>query len=157
MEMEDDSTKGSRPPDLWYVTLLSRFWRDVSLPPDLDPATSSVSVAGVVVDRYAGTYKLVIVVGEVTKQEGGSKREQKVLIAFVFDSVSQSWSSHETLVNFLDPSLHVVSNQPFPHFGRFCHQIRVLFGCLRRGYVLLDLPTLPASCIPCRKRRMEPF
>jgi hypothetical protein len=51
-----------------------------------------VSVAGIVVDRYAGTYKLVIV-GEVTKQEGGGKREQKVLIAFVFDSISQSWSS----------------------------------------------------------------
>jgi hypothetical protein len=49
----------------------------VALPPDLDPATSLVSVAGIVVDRYAGTYKLVIVVGEVTKQEGGGKREQK--------------------------------------------------------------------------------
>jgi hypothetical protein len=94
--------KGFTPTRLVVCNPLSRFWRDVALPPDLDPATSLVSVAGIVVDRYAGTYKLVIV-GEVTKQEGGGKREQKVLIAFVFDSVSQSWSSHETLVNFLDP------------------------------------------------------
>jgi hypothetical protein len=97
---------------------------------------------------WTGTQELTSsssLLARLPNKRAAVNENRKVLIAFVFDSVSQSWSSHETLVNFLDPSLHVVSDQPFPHFGRFCHQIRVLFGCLRRGYVLLDLPTLPAS------------
>ncbi|KAH9576559.1 hypothetical protein CY35_01G167700 [Sphagnum magellanicum] len=92
-----------------------RIW----IPP---PAWSRLQ-AGIVVDRYAGTYKLVIV-GEVTKQEGGGKREQKessdrLCVRLRFSILELPRNASELL-----GPLHVVSDQPFPHFGRFCHQIR---------------------------------
>nr|XP_024363967.1 F-box/kelch-repeat protein At5g15710-like [Physcomitrium patens] len=95
------TARGVMPTKLIICNPLSRFWRDVPSPPQLDPATSLVSVAGLVVDRFAGTYKL-IVIGEVRREDSSSSREYKVLVAYIFDSVSQDWKSYEAELDPLD-------------------------------------------------------
>lgn len=102
--------KGFTPSRLVLCNPVTREWRDIPLPPHLDPATSLVSVAGIVVNRFVGTYKLIIV-AEVTKQEVVGTREEKILIAFMFDSVMQVWKSYETLVNLLDPFTSFLASQ----------------------------------------------
>ncbi|KAG0622996.1 hypothetical protein M758_3G140500 [Ceratodon purpureus] len=96
------NSRGAMPTKLVICNPVSRFWRDVPLPPQLDPALSILSVAGLAVDRVLGTYKL-IVVGEV-RREGPSSdgREVKLLVAYIFDSVSQVWKSYEVELDPLD-------------------------------------------------------
>lgn len=94
--------KGYTPSRLVVCNPVSKFWRDVPLPSEMDPATSLISAAGIVVDRFAGTYKLIMV-AEVSKYEAAGNREQKLLIAFVFDSITQGWTSYQTLINVVDP------------------------------------------------------
>lgn len=91
------------PTKLVVCNPLSRFWRDVPLP--LEPAVSLISVAGLVVDRVAGSYKLVIV-GEVKKEDSSPKH----LVAFTFDSRSLAWKSYEVELNPLDSFSFLVSH-----------------------------------------------
>jgi len=93
--------RGVMPSKLVICNPVSRFWRDVALPPQLDPAISLLSVAGLVVNRVAATYKL-IVVGEVRRAETLTGNETKLLIAYIFDSVSQLWKAYETELDPLD-------------------------------------------------------
>lgn len=67
--------RGSNPDRLVVCNPLSRFWRDVPLPPHVDP-----SVLSLIVDRFSGSYKLVIVTQSA---------------AIVFESQSLTWSSYE--------------------------------------------------------------
>jgi hypothetical protein len=89
----------SMPTKVIICNPVSRFWRDVPLPPQLD----LVSVAGLVVDRVAGAYKLVVV-GEVRD------RDCKHLVAFLFDSASQTWSAHEVELDPLASFSFLVSH-----------------------------------------------
>lgn len=95
------NSRGAMPTKLVICNPVSRFWRDVPLPPQLDPALSLLSVAGLVVDRLSGTYKL-IVVGEVRRVETLTTGEVKLLVAYIFDSVSQLWKSYEVELDPLD-------------------------------------------------------
>ena len=94
------------PTKLIVCNPVSRFWRDVPLPPQLDSARSSlISVAGLEVDRIAGSYKLVVV-GEVRHEN----RDCKHLVAFIFDSVSQRWNSFEVELDPLNSFSFLVSH-----------------------------------------------
>lgn len=87
----------SSPTKVIICNPVSRFWRDVPLPPHL----GLVSVAGLVVDRVAGAYKLVVV--------GEGSDSNKHLVAFLFDSASENWSAHEVKLDPLDSFAFLVA------------------------------------------------
>ncbi|KAG0553586.1 hypothetical protein KC19_12G023000 [Ceratodon purpureus] len=130
----------SMPTKLIVCNPVSRFWRDVPLPPQLDPAVSLISVAGLVVDRVAGTYKL-IVVGEVRRED----RDCKHLVAFIFDSVCQTWNSYDVELDPLDSFSFLVS-----HF-------RTLVGHLTRAVLCSAVCEGVLYCLTARPYQLHAF
>lgn len=128
------------PTKLVVCNPLSRFWRDVSLPPQLEVAVSLISVAGLVVDRVGGSYKL-IVVGEAGRED----RDCKHLVAFIFDSVSQKWNSYELELDPLDSFSFLVS-----HF-------RTLVGHLTRAVLCSAVCERVLYCLTARPYQLHAF
>lgn len=134
------NSRGAMPTKLVICNPVSRFWRDVPLPPQLDPALSILSVAGLAVDRLSGAYKL-IVVGEVRREaENADSREVKFLVAYIFDSVSQVWSSYEVELDPLDSFTSFLAN----HFRTLVgHSIRAVLCSVVCEEVLYCLTARP--------------
>lgn len=138
------SKHGSMPTQLVICNPVSRFWRDVPLPRQLDPSVSVISVAGLVVDRINGTYKLVIV-GELRREEIHRNCDGKELIAFVFDSYSLAWEAYEVELN------------PSASFAFLVSQFRELGGAMIRAVVCSAICDGILYCLTARPYQLHAF
>lgn len=127
------------PTKLVICNPVSRFWRDIALPPQLDPALSLLSVAGLVVSRLSGTYKL-IVVGEVRRAETLTSGEIKLLVAYIFDSLSQQWKSYETELDPLDSFASFLASHFRTLVGHSIRSILCSVVCEETVYCLTARP-----------------